>query len=194
MQPLQCTRPLPTTNPELLLIKAPGPSCEYRVEKKGFDYEGNVRRTFGLAWRDVGTAAIILAIILWLFVFHCIISCAVLGFITIWLTYQQCTQVLWESVFVTPHGIQLETHRGFPPYPLFVSRSFISLAAFQDLIINEGLRGWDIYHYIAILQTSPNSTRKLQIAFENILPHLPILLEVYHGILDHLSEHVQWSS
>ncbi|TFY56461.1 hypothetical protein EVG20_g8918 [Dentipellis fragilis] len=186
---MQRTRPLPNTNPELLLIKSPGPSREYRVENRRLDYEGGVQGAFGLTRGDIG--AITLATILWPLVFPHVIPCAIIGFVTTWLAYRKCTQILWESVLVIPRGIQLETHRGFPPYPLFASRNFIPLVAFQDLIINEGLRRWDIRYYIAVLQTSPDGTSKLQIAFENLLPRLPVLLEVYHDILDHLSKHVQ---
>jgi len=103
------------------------------------------------------------------------------------LLYWRCTRVLWESVFVfPPHGVQLETHRGLPSYPLSVSRKFIPTIYLQDVVINEGLCGWNVRYYLAFMETSPNGLIELRIGFKNILPHFAVLLEVYRGVLEHL--------
>ena len=60
-----------------------------------------------------------------------------------------------ESLLVFPTlGIQLETHRGHPliPRSLFTTRRFVPLSALQDVVIHEGLRGWNVRFYLALLQ------------------------------------------
>jgi len=63
-----------------------------------------------------------------------------------------------ESVLaIPPWGVQLETHRGvlLPSGRALVrsvTRRFIPLDATVDVIINEGLRGWNIRYYLAVLQ------------------------------------------
>lgn len=72
-----------------------------------------------------------------------------------------------ESVIVLPpHGVQFETHRGLPPFLLFSSRQFIPSDALQDVVINEGLRRWDVrYYLVAVKRFSPYDF-KLIVAFE----------------------------
>jgi len=99
------------------------------------------------------------------------------------LIYRKITQVLWESVLVLPpYGIQLETHRGLPSLPFFVSRRFIPLTEVQDVIINEGLRRWDVRYYLAVLYSPRQGEQRLDVAYENMLPRFPVLNKVYHGI------------
>lgn len=104
--------------------------------------------------------------------------------ITIVLVYRKCTQViaglssvlLWrppsltsptEAVLVIPpHGIQLETRRGFPKWPIFISRRFIPLTALQDVIINEGLWGWNIRHYLAMVKENSGTAYSLDVVFK----------------------------
>jgi len=101
--------------------------------------------------------------------------------------YRKCTAVLWESVIVfPPHGIQLETHRGPPSYPIFVSRKFIPTVFLRDIIINEGLRRWNVRYYLAFMEASSDDMISLAVAYENILPRFPILLEVYRGVKEAL--------
>lgn len=100
--------------------------------------------------------------------------------------YWRITQVLWgarhteqfsvlsfrllsspESVLVLPpYGVQLETHRGLPSLPLFVSRKFIPLTEVQDVLINEGLRRWDVRYYLAVLYTPRQAEKRLAVAYE----------------------------
>ncbi|ETW85990.1 hypothetical protein HETIRDRAFT_122293 [Heterobasidion irregulare TC 32-1] len=145
------TRPLPDTNPELIVIETPGLCYEYRVENCHLAQDGSRRVEQGtsrLSWKD-----------------------------------GLCTQILWESILVIPpHGIQFETHRGFPPYPLFASRSFIPLIILQNFVINEGLRRWDVRFYLAAIKKASSGAMSMEVAYENILPRFPVLIEVYHGI------------
>jgi phosphatidylinositol glycan class H protein len=144
------------------------------------------------------------------------------------LVYQKVTQVLWgasysgmiatncidvsppESILVLPsYGIQLETHRGLPSLPLFVSRRFIPLTEVRDVLINEGLRRWDVRYYLAILYSPRRGEQRLEVAYQvwgglsiclsksrsllyqNILPRFPVLIKVYHGIHECLQNGVE---
>lgn len=72
-----------------------------------------------------------------------------------------------ESVVVLPSlGLQLETQRGLPFVPLFTSRRFIPLTALRDFVINEGLHGWSVRYYLAIIQESPNGNITIDVPFE----------------------------
>ena len=106
----------------------------------------------------------------------------------------------YEESVVVLHtlGLQLETQRGLPSVPLFTSRRFIPLTTLQDFVINEGLRGWSVCYYLAVIQESKTGEVTIDVPFEvgnslpdslsvlkgcqNILPRFPILLEVYHGV------------
>lgn len=72
-----------------------------------------------------------------------------------------------ETVLVIPpHGIQLETHRGLPPWPLAISRRFISLTNLRDVIINEALYGWNVRYYLAAVKEHPSTGFSLDVIFE----------------------------
>ncbi|KAF8532518.1 GPI-GlcNAc transferase complex, PIG-H component-domain-containing protein [Gautieria morchelliformis] len=107
--------------------------------------------------------------------------------------YNKSTQVLHESIFVVPrHGIQLETHRGLkfsliPAFPLRTKRRFIPLTSVRDIVINEGFRRWDVRYYLCIIRDT-GSEVVLEVAFENLLPHLPILECVHQHIHKILSQ------
>jgi len=96
--------------------------------------------------------------------------------------YAKCTQILWgayilartlcvpkhfaESVVAFPAmGIQLETHRGFPPIVFAVSRTFIPLSVMHDVLVNEALRRWDVHFYLAVLSNSESGMPHLGVAF-----------------------------
>ncbi|KXN85484.1 hypothetical protein AN958_11288 [Leucoagaricus sp. SymC.cos] len=137
--------------------------------------------------------------------------------VTLVLVYEKVTQVVAatstnflvydrpsETVLVIPrHGIQLETHRGLPSQPFFSSKRFIPLRVLRDIVINEGLRGWNVRYYLAAVENHPLTGFALDVAFEvrvpcvkfyallmltgpgqNTLPRLSILLEVYRGTHD----------
>lgn len=72
-----------------------------------------------------------------------------------------------ESILVLPSlGLQLETHRGLPNIPLFVSKRFIPLMYLQDFVINEGLRGWNVRYYLTAIQNSDDGKKSLEVAYE----------------------------
>jgi phosphatidylinositol glycan class H protein len=69
-------------------------------------------------------------------------------------------------VIILDHlGIQFETHRGFPPIALVVSRKFIPATALQDFIINEGLQRWDVRYYLAAMTQSGTVGVTLEVAY-----------------------------
>jgi len=69
-------------------------------------------------------------------------------------------------VFPT-HGIQLETHRGYPLLkPFFVSRRFVHASLLEDFIINEGLRRWNVRYYLAAVHRSSADAFAIDVPFE----------------------------
>ncbi|KAI0062332.1 hypothetical protein BV25DRAFT_1885654 [Artomyces pyxidatus] len=182
------TRPLSDTNPELVVLEAPNLCREYRVENWHLSRDGSGKVIQGsnfLAWTDAVFVALASLVWSWAKSHAAYFVCIVILFAL--LIYLKCTQVLWESVLVIPpHGIQLETHRGFPSYPLFASRSFIPLTELQDFVINEGLRGWDVRYYLAALYKPSAGVLRVKVAYENILPHSPVLKEIYRGVHEYL--------
>lgn len=87
----------------------------------------------------------------------------------------QRTLAFVESVLaLPPHGIQLEVRRGLPrtfissACCLFTTRRFIPLSSVLDVVINEGIRGWDIRYYLAILRNAEDNEAnvKIEVAFE----------------------------
>jgi len=97
--------------------------------------------------------------------------------------YWRCTAVVYESVIALPQcGIQLETHRGLQSIPLFVQRRFIPVTYMKDIIINEALRRWNVRYYLAALVHRPDGSYELAVAFENLQPRLPVLLEVFRDV------------
>jgi hypothetical protein len=72
-----------------------------------------------------------------------------------------------ESVVILPpHGVQLESRHGLPSLPLFTLRRFIPLVTLQDVVINEGLRGWDVRHYLATIKQLDSKSSVVQVAYE----------------------------
>ena len=74
---------------------------------------------------------------------------------------------LLESIVILPsRGIQLETQRGIPGWPMSISRTFVSLPALRDVIINEGLSGWNVRYYLALINQQKSGGHSLQVAYE----------------------------
>ena len=95
-----------------------------------------------------------------------------------------------ESIIVIPpHGIQFETHRGFPPYPLFASRSFIPLIILQNFVINEGLRRWDVRFYLAAIKKASSGAMSMEVAYEVNCRMIFILVHAAQLVLGFSSEH-----
>ena len=76
-------------------------------------------------------------------------------------------------------GLQLETQRGLPSVPLFLSRRFIPLATLQDFVINEGLHGWSVRYYLAVVQESRNGDITIDVPFEVSCILAPVVPEQY---------------
>ncbi|KIK59803.1 hypothetical protein GYMLUDRAFT_44261 [Collybiopsis luxurians FD-317 M1] len=176
---MQRIRPLPT-NPEFSVLHSAS-FHEFRVENWHIsrDGSGSVVRgasswswTYSLlplmisvAWRKAGYFTRVLLCLVVVLVF-----------------WTRCTQVIHESLIVLPaHGIQLETHRGFPPFTLFISRRFVSHTVLRDIVINEGIKRWDIRYYLVALEEGSTGLA-FEICFPNILPHFPILLQIYRDL------------
>ncbi|XP_006458221.1 hypothetical protein AGABI2DRAFT_115231 [Agaricus bisporus var. bisporus H97] len=173
------THPLPD-HPEFSVRDYPG-YREYRVENFYVARNGSgriIQKATGLSWCCAlfpVLFSLTRAFGFWWLAFSIFAA-------TLWL-YMKCTQVVAETVLVIPpHGIQLETHRGLPRWPLAISRRFISLTNLRDVIINEALYGWNVRYYLAAVKEHPSTGFSLDVIFESILPRMPILSEVYHGI------------
>lgn len=75
---------------------------------------------------------------------------------------------LSESVIVLPpHGIQLETHRGpFPSHPTFSIKRFIPASKLSEVVINEGLRGWNVLFYLVAMWHTKSRGTVLEVAYQ----------------------------
>ncbi|KIY50973.1 hypothetical protein FISHEDRAFT_37811 [Fistulina hepatica ATCC 64428] len=182
--------PLPLTHPELVVLSYHG-FREYRVENWHLARDGSGRIINGVSHRLV--MEVLCLYIISVFreeVMQANLSLTafiVLVALTIW---SHCSQVLSESVIVLPpHGIQLETHKGIGNLRLSSIRRFIPTDDLHDVVINEGLRRWNVHFYLAALMGNPSHEYSLRVAYENILPHFPVLLEVYRGVHDLLFDH-----
>jgi phosphatidylinositol glycan class H protein len=93
-------------------------------------------------------------------------------------------QVLHESVILLPpHGIQLETHRGpFSSHPIFSIKHYIPASKLSGVVINEGLRGWNVLFYLVAMWHTESRGTVLKVAYQDLLPVHPILLQVLEGI------------
>ncbi|KAI0673045.1 hypothetical protein C8Q78DRAFT_970666 [Trametes maxima] len=175
-------RPLHPT-PEFMIYRHPG-WTEYRVEAgrpdnvgsrlKGFGADGVVALAISYYWNTITSARLHAATAAVLLLFY---------------LYSRLNRLLWESVVVIPSlGLQLETHRGYSGFPLFVSRRFMPWSSLEDFLINEGIRGWDVRYYLVAINRTQHGALKLEVAFENLLPRFPVLLQVYHGVQEALNE------
>ncbi|KAE9399254.1 hypothetical protein BT96DRAFT_882194 [Gymnopus androsaceus JB14] len=177
-------QPLPT-NPEFSILRSSS-FHEYRVENWHLARDGSgsiIRGASPWSWRY--SLLPLIVSVLWPKAGPLIR--VLISFVTILFLWTRCTQVIHESVIVLPaHGIQLETHRGFPPLTFFVSRRFVPHTMLRDVVINEGIKKWDIRYYLVALKEGTTSRIKLELCYPNILPHFPILLQVYRDLREFL--------
>ncbi|KAH0583992.1 hypothetical protein H2248_009573 [Termitomyces sp. 'cryptogamus'] len=157
----QC--PFPKTYPQLTVYNIAGYS-EYRIENWRLSHDGKGSKVTGTALVSVQDAILVMlnAFIYWR-----------MSPSSSWYGSAQLRRVGThvcvgsESVIVIPaHGIQLETHRGLPGLRLFASRRFIGLTALQDVVIHEGLRGWDIRFYLVAIKFADSSRFSLEVAYQ----------------------------
>ncbi|KAF8797923.1 hypothetical protein BYT27DRAFT_7123920 [Phlegmacium glaucopus] len=150
---MQRSYPIPM-NPEFSILESPG-FREYRVEKRRKKYS---------------------SILFPLFFSLAVALC--------WQTVTSWFMARLESVVILgPHGIQLETHRGFLiRLPWLTNRRFIASTHLHGVYISEGLKGWNVRFYlVAIKRTAlPGST--FEVAYQNFLPDQTILQYVYQGV------------
>ncbi|EGN95382.1 hypothetical protein SERLA73DRAFT_186323 [Serpula lacrymans var. lacrymans S7.3] len=179
------TCPLPDTHPEFSIIEWPG-FWEYRVENWHLARDGSGRVINGAkTWTWFDSVLPLALSFVWLTVWDSTLALSAIALVTALLAWSRCNQVLYESVMLfPPHGVQIESHRGFPSLePFFVSRNFIPLDTLEDFVIHEGLRRFNVRFFIAALKRSGSSNElSIHVAFENILPYFPVLLEVYQGV------------
>ncbi|TDL27385.1 hypothetical protein BD410DRAFT_714188 [Rickenella mellea] len=170
-------------HPELRIITFNG-WTEYRVENWHLSHDGKRRevRYDSWSWFDASFCCIYIfgksTTVLW--GMNSIVS--------------RCSGIyrLTESVIaVYPHGVQFETQRGLPMLPLFASKKFIPMKDIQDIIINEGLRRWDVKFYLALLVHPLDGESQLHIAYENILPHFSVLFEIYHNLRETVTQPIE---
>ncbi|KAG8833640.1 hypothetical protein FRC18_003300 [Serendipita sp. 400] len=184
-------RPLPDTHPELEIIDNLPIFVEYRVYNIKISEDGSQRRLYGYSIKDL-----VLLGIIW-FIWKHYQSPFVVGIILLLLLRGKTTLLLWESVIVLPSlGLQVEVTRGFclpwtkRIWPLSTSRKFIPLNDIHDVLINEGLRRWSWYYYLAILRRKgePRNQTAIELSFEDTLPPLAVVREIYHGVREILFE------
>ena len=87
-----------------------------------------------------------------------------------------------ESVIVLgPHGIQLETHRGFlTRLPWITNRRFIASTHLHGVYINEGLRGWNVRFYLVAIKHTALTGSTFEVAYQvSDLKKPPFNLLVY---------------
>lgn len=178
------TRPLPDTHPEFSVIEWPT-FHEYRVENWRLARDGSGRIIRGaVTWTWLDLCLPLFTSLLWPRLQGNSTARALVGVVLSIFAWSRCSQVLYESVLVFPTlGIQLETHRGHPCLgSLSVSRQFIHVSCLEDFVIHEGLRRWNVRYFLAAIKRSSNSPISFCVAFENILPYFPVLLQVYSRV------------
>jgi len=107
-----------------------------------------------------------------------------------------------EVVAIRGLGLQLTTTKGFKwplplpiaqpswTYPLSAVTTFVPLSSIGDVIINEGVYGWGVIYYLAIVTWASGqgsvqgakSEPKLVVAFPELLPRLKDLRDVWQGV------------
>ena len=96
------------------------------------------------------------------------------------------TGCLESVVILGPHGIQLETHRGFlTRLPWLSNRRFIASTHLHGVYINEGLRGWNVRFYLVAIKHTALTGSTFEVAYQVSDYEKPCALLV---ILNPLSE------
>lgn len=172
-------RPIPDTHPQFSVLDLPG-YREYRVENWHLARDGSgriIRGTSYFLWWSILSLCISIA---WLKTTAWLLATSLLA---ITLVGINSLPILYESVVVIPsQGIQFETHQGLTSRPLISSRRFIPFASLKDVVINEALHRWNVRFYLVAIRQVGVHGHRLEVAYENLLPHHPILRQVYHGI------------
>ncbi|KAI9636889.1 uncharacterized protein MKK02DRAFT_45598 [Dioszegia hungarica] len=123
---------------------------------------------------------------------------AYLAMVVLSLLFLRTRSVLYKSVVPLPHlGLQLSTTRGLSlPHPgrplsgyrrwlvpLSTSHTFIPLSDISTVIVNEGLRRWNVRYYLAVVKRRGGG---VVVALDEIWAPVAVLREVYHGVRESL--------
>ena len=68
-------------------------------------------------------------------------------------------------IILPSKDLQLEVHRGLLGRSMFVERQVIPASTITAVIINEGLYGWNVRYYLAVL-TKVDETQSLHVLYE----------------------------
>lgn len=79
---------------------------------------------------------------------------------------RRAQRILESLRLIPPHGIQIETQRGFLKWALSTERHFIPSTALSDVFIHEGLHGWNVLYYLAVCYRDEQGNATLRVAFE----------------------------
>ncbi|KAJ3735438.1 hypothetical protein DFJ43DRAFT_991260 [Lentinula guzmanii] len=187
---MQRLRPL-QTNPEFSILHTDS-FHEYRVENWHLARDGSgtvVRHASAWSWKY--SLFPLMLSVSWPKVFAGSLARVLLSLAAIFFVWTRCTQVIHETIIVLPeHGIQLETHKGLPPLTFFTNKRFVPYTILRDLVINEGIKRWDVRYYLVVLKEGTTGRVALEVCFPNILPHFPILLQVYQDLREFVSRQV----
>ncbi|KZS99076.1 hypothetical protein SISNIDRAFT_447920 [Sistotremastrum niveocremeum HHB9708] len=174
--------PLPHQHPEFQRLELASGVIEYRVGNwtVAKDGSGNLMTNSSLSKVDLVFVA---AILLTARLFALKVVYEFWAVVLAIFIYSKSQRILWESLIVVQsHGFQLETWRGFPNIPLWSSRRFLPLSDFQGILINEGFYGWETRYYLVLAYGTEATGTRLHVVFENILPRLPVLVEIYREL------------
>ncbi|CEL60610.1 hypothetical protein RSOLAG1IB_03848 [Rhizoctonia solani AG-1 IB] len=150
---------------QLTVLELNSGIIEYRVQRES---------STGTRWRD-GVIGIAIAFLIQCFWDglngNCIWTTARIFFLglSLFVFFIRCTEVQHESVVAFPSiGLQLETHRGLTLSGHHVlsagtTRHFLPISAVSDIVINEGLCGWNVRRYLAVLSAGES---RLQVMFQ----------------------------
>lgn len=93
-----------------------------------------------------------------------------------------------ESIIVIPpHGVQLETRFGFQTFTINVTRRFIPLSTLRDVVINEGLYGWNVRYYLVAIVQDRSGATSLAVVFEVNPDCLHMLYSSADPMLEHFA-------
>ncbi|KAG9040817.1 hypothetical protein FS837_013060 [Tulasnella sp. UAMH 9824] len=166
---------------------------EYRIENWEPSAKGGLRPSSGCDLGQFIFPALVFLVdryltpdLLWVRALECVL-------VLWWMTHA----LIWQSITALPRlGVQLESHYGLPHTPfssaisLGCTRRFIPLASITDIVLNEGLTGWQFRYYLAVIYQpgveGDSEHVKVAVPFKDIRTYGPMLKEVYHGLRETL--------
>ncbi|KZZ94473.1 hypothetical protein AAP_01773 [Ascosphaera apis ARSEF 7405] len=82
-----------------------------------------------------------------------------------------------ESILVI-RSLGIQTSTSSPTYFCSDSTRFIPTTQIQDIIIHEAFKGFEVRFYLALIVEGES---EVVVVFPNLLPHRPILEQVWRG-------------